>query len=65
VSLNVYDMAGQVVRTLVNSTNMSPGQRTAVWRDQNEAGEAAASGIYLLRLEADGAVLNRKMLLLR
>lgn len=69
VRLAVYDILGQLVRTLVNS-DQSNGRFSAVWDGTNERGTQLASGMYIYRLEAaDGSgrstVLSRKMLFLK
>lgn len=64
VELAIYNILGQKVRTLVNST-LKPGAHKISWNGRNDAGVAVASGVYIYRLQADGYVKSRKMLLLR
>ncbi len=64
VTLTVYNILGQPVRTLVN-TIQDAGEYQAVWDGKNNSGQAVASGIYLCRLEAGSVVKTRKMNLLR
>jgi len=52
VTVRVYDVAGGVVRTLVDS-HVAAGRRTAVWNGTTNSGEQAASGVYFIRM--DGA----------
>jgi hypothetical protein len=59
VSLKIYNILGQVVATLV-SDNLSAGNYDYVWNASN-----FASGIYIYRLETNGLVINKKMLLLK
>ena len=65
VNLTIYDMSGQVVRTLVNDQAMSAGQYKSVWDGRNESGQKVASGIYFYRLYAGEFTANKKMLLLQ
>ncbi len=51
VTLKIYNVLGQLVRTLVNSTQEA-GSYEAVWNGQNIDGEQVSSGVYLYRLEA-------------
>jgi len=44
-------MAGQKVRTLVNTTQ-NAGFYKIVWDGRNDLGESVASGIYVYRLSA-------------
>jgi hypothetical protein len=59
VSLNVYNVMGQRVATLVNEVK-SPGTYEITWDAQD-----MASGIYYYRLRAGGAVLNKQMTLIK
>lgn len=51
VTLVIYDMQGRVVRSLVNS-NKSGGAHQVIWDGRSDAGFAAASGLYLCRMDA-------------
>jgi Zn-dependent metalloprotease len=69
VRILVYDILGQLVRTLVSSEQPS-GRFTRRWDGTDESGNRLASGIYVYRMDAVNAsgrssVLSRKMLLLR
>ena len=59
VRVKVYDAAGREMATLMNS-RMEPGEHQVLW---NASG--AASGIYIVRLDAGAFTQTRKMLLLR
>jgi uncharacterized delta-60 repeat protein len=50
VSLNVYDVLGREVATLVNEQNQ-PGAYTTLWGGRNKTGMRVGSGIYFYRLE--------------
>ena len=58
----VFDLRGRVVATLVAGP-MTPGIHTATL-DRN-ALDARGSGIYFYRLEVGGAVLTRKLVMIR
>ena len=67
VSLTIYDIHGQVVRTLDfghqrAGVYRSRG-RTAYWDGKNEFGEPVASGIYFYTLKAGDFSETRKMLI--
>ena len=64
VSLEVYDMLGQKVRTLVNDTQAA-GSHEARWNGLDADGRPVASGTYLYRLEAGRFAQTRKMTLVR
>ena len=64
VKLEVYDMLGQKVRTLVNGLQ-NVGQYTVQWDARNDLGHSVASGLYFYRIAAGNFVQTRKMTLLR
>jgi photosystem II stability/assembly factor-like uncharacterized protein len=49
VSLQIYNLSGQVVATLVNG-KMSAGHHNALWNGRDEAGGQLPSGVYFYRL---------------
>ncbi len=64
VQLDIYDIAGRKVRTLVGG--MTPaGKHEVTWSGRNDDGEAVASGVYLYRLRTDESVETRRMVLLK
>ncbi len=64
VRLEVFNLLGQRVRTLVNG-DMEAGYKTVVWDGKDESGKAVSSGIYLYKLSATGFEKSQKMLLLK
>lgn len=64
VKLLVYNMKGQLVSILVDDF-MEAGVHKYVWNGTDRRGNPAASGIYFYRLESEGQVINRRMLLLK
>jgi hypothetical protein len=64
VSFVVYNVAGQVVRTLVDGV-LPVGSHTITWDGTNQAGEALSSGVYFYRVLAGDEIVNRKMTLLK
>ncbi len=69
VSIRVFDMLGQEVRTLLETTQPA-GRYSIVWDGTNSAGKALASGLYLYRIQAAGEekqtfTLVKKMVLLK
>ncbi len=64
VSLVVYNILGERVATLVEG-DLSAGIHTATWNSMDASGNPVASGVYFYRLETNGAVATRKMLLLQ
>jgi len=64
VKLEVYNMVGQVVRTLVNN-HQNAGRYVVQWDAANDNGQSLASGIYLYRVQAGDFRDVKKMLLLK
>ena len=64
VQLTVHDALGQQVR-LLESGELSPGRHARQWDGRDDRGRAVASGIYIHRLEAAGAVQVGKAALIR
>jgi hypothetical protein len=65
VTLEVYNMLGQVVRTLV-SEQQNAGRYVLQWDATSDAGHALSSGIYFYRIQAGGEFQSvKKMLLLK
>ena len=65
VELTVYNVVGQVVRTLV-AEHQSAGRYVVEWDAANDSGHSLSSGMYFYRLEAGGEFLEtKKMLLLK
>ena len=64
VRLEVFNILGQVVRTLVDEQRRA-GYHTVVWDGRNDAGSRVGSGVYYYRLQADGRVMVKKMALLK
>ena len=64
VELNVYNLAGQQVATLVQGVRPA-GTYALNWDGRDAAGRALASGAYLYRLRAGTATQTCKLLILR
>ena len=64
VRLSVYDIAGRLVRTLVD-TSIQAGSHSVAWDGRDERGREMASGLYFYRVAAGAATETRPMTLLR
>jgi len=64
VSLRIYDLAGRLVRELVNE-NRPAASHTVVWDGTDRSGRQMASGIYYYRLVTDSDVATHKMTLVK
>jgi FlgD Ig-like domain len=64
VTIEVFNLLGQKVRTLVNDTKAAGSYRTE-WTGTDDAGNTVPTGVYLYRLRADDFVRTKKMLLVK
>jgi hypothetical protein len=64
VNLKIYDVAGQLVQTLVAGV-VQAGRHQMVWDGTNQHGVPVASGVYFYQLRAGEFKQVRKMSLLR
>ncbi|MDZ7762914.1 MAG: T9SS type A sorting domain-containing protein [Melioribacteraceae bacterium] len=64
VSIKIYNMLGQEVKTLVNK-DVKAGRHTIEWRGENNYGQKVASGTYIYRISAGEYTQAKKMILLK
>jgi hypothetical protein len=65
VSLKIYNVAGQLVRTLVDEQTTAGEIQEIRWRGLNDAGQPVSSGVYFYRLVAKNYTETKKMVLLK
>lgn len=63
-NLDIYNIRGQRVKTLLND-NMSSGKHHIVWDGKDNSGNIVSSGIYFYRLSTPATTLTSKMLLMK
>ena len=64
VRLSLYNMSGQLVRTLEDGER-SAGSCSVTWDGTDDTGRDVASGVYLSRMEVSGFSAVRKLVLVR
>lgn len=64
VQLQVFDLRGRLVRTLMDQQH-AQGTDTVLWQGDDDQGRALASGVYQLRLTAAGSLAETRVTLLR
>ncbi len=64
VTLRVYNILGQEVAELVNST-LSAGNKRIDWNGTDGNGRTVESGVYFYKISADDFAMTRKMMLLK
>jgi hypothetical protein len=64
VTLAIYNILGQLVRTLVNKPQEA-GIYAVIWNGRDETGNEVVSGVYFYGLKAEDFVETKKMLLIK
>ena len=64
VSLNIYNISGQLVKTLFEG-RQTPGSYSAKWDGLNQGGAWAGNGIYICRLVLGNRTFAKRLTLLR
>ncbi len=64
VTIQIYDLLGKMVNTLVNERK-EPGVYVTRWNGLDQSGSKVANGVYIYRLKTERFIENRKMLLLK
>jgi flagellar hook assembly protein FlgD len=63
VSLKIYDVAGKLVRTIVEKRE-KPGYYTVVWDGKDDRNKKVGSGVYFYKLKAGKEKVCTKKLIL-
>ena len=64
VSLDIYNVMGQKVRTLVAGSH-EPGRYRVLWNATNDFGEGLSSGMYIYKIQAGDFVSVKKLILMK
>jgi flagellar hook assembly protein FlgD len=64
VAINVYDVAGRKVATLMNE-HSAAGRHMVRWQGRDSRGASVASGIYFVQMKSPGLVMTKKIVLLK
>lgn len=64
ISLTIYNIAGQKVRTLAGGMQ-SPAKYLVEWDGRDDQGRRLTAGVYIARLSSGGATANRRMILVK
>jgi len=64
VSLNVYDVSGQLIKRLVDSEKQA-GTHRIVWNGIDKQGNRVASGVYFVKFETEEYLSTEKLLFIR
>ncbi|MBT6580690.1 MAG: T9SS type A sorting domain-containing protein, partial [Bacteroidetes Order II. Incertae sedis bacterium] len=64
VSLKVYNVLGQVVKTLVSGT-LPSGMHSVSWDATDDSGSAVTTGLYIYRMETDNFSATKSLVLMK
>jgi flagellar hook assembly protein FlgD len=64
VSVKVYNILGQLVKTLVDE-EAHGGQHKLHWDGRNNQGMLVSTGVFIVRLEAKNNIAVKKLLLIK
>ena len=64
VKVEIYDVLGQKVKTLINQPQNS-GMHQVVWNGRDENGNSVSSGVYIYNLTSGNYSASKKLLLLK
>ncbi|MEO5616559.1 MAG: M6 family metalloprotease domain-containing protein [Candidatus Eisenbacteria bacterium] len=64
VTLRIFDLAGRLVRTLVDG-RVPAGPHQTIWDRTNDHGVRVSGGVYFSQLKAGGRTLQRKVVMLK
>jgi hypothetical protein len=65
VDLRIYNLRGQLVRTLIKSTAYPRGESSIVWNGRDDHGRAVSSGSYLYQLITPQRCMTGRMTLMK
>ncbi|TDI84940.1 MAG: T9SS type A sorting domain-containing protein [Caldithrix sp.] len=64
VVLKIYNLRGQVIKSLVNEPQ-GTGIQTATWTGENGQGQKVSSGVYIYQIKIGDFITRKKMLLIK
>lgn len=64
IELNVYNLKGQLVRSLTNG-HYTSGSHSIAWDGKDDDDKPVSSGLYLYKLKTSNQVISKKILLLK
>ncbi len=65
VELSIFDPQGRRVRSLVHGSMQLAGEHRVGWDGRFDSGAAAPTGMYMIRMSANGVVRERRLPLVR
>ncbi|MCD6330522.1 MAG: T9SS type A sorting domain-containing protein, partial [Candidatus Cloacimonetes bacterium] len=64
VMLKIYNIKGQLIKTVINNKEMDVGYYTVQWDGRNEENKKVCNGVYLYKIENSNYSIIKKMIIL-
>lgn len=64
VTLRIFDMTGNLIRSLINNESMDAGDNTLLWDGTDNNGRRVSNGVYYYSLQTDSYTTSRKMIMI-
>ncbi|MCK4978796.1 MAG: T9SS type A sorting domain-containing protein, partial [Candidatus Delongbacteria bacterium] len=64
VRLEIYNLRGQLVKTLVNEVQET-GEYTTSWNGTDNSNKPVSSGVYLYKMKSANYTATKKMILMK
>ena len=64
VSVEVYNTVGQLTREIVDA-ELTQGSHDIIWDGKDGVGRTLSSGTYIFRIDVDGSVINKAVLIVK
>ena len=64
VTLEIYNLKGEKVKTLINDQLLA-GQHSVIWNEKDENNKSVSSGIYFYKMKAEKYSSTKKMILMK
>lgn len=65
VRVEIYDVLGRKVSTLISNQELNAGQQRLVWNGKSDSGVQMVSGTYIYRISSEKYTVSNKMMLLK
>lgn len=65
INLAIYDLAGRLVRTLHEGSDLNAGDHQVFWNGRDRSGRAAPAGVYFFRVRAGDFDETRRILMVK
>jgi len=65
VTLDIFDVRGRRISSLISGQDFSSGTHTVTWRGEDQRGGVAPAGVYYVRMQAAGTVRIQRLTMVK